>query len=336
MPPASSEQPVRPPSNASSTCSGRRESFLAPLSEVVAEGEVHIEGEDDVEPLKKVKNPKLPTAAEVEDHNRTHIPFRSWCQWCVEGRGRGDQHRSTPGSSIPIVSLDYFFITDGGVKKRGELEQTTDAPGDAELLEARKQGLVIKCVLIRCLETKCIFAHCVPCKGADEQDYVAQLVVDDILWLGHVELIVKSDNEPALRALVARALDVLRVRALPDEQPNLERVSTEEPPAYDSQANGGIEVGVMLLRGFFRTLKLCLEATLGRKIPNSHALVPWLVRHTALLLSVQSRLPDGLTPWARARGRPLSQKILGFGKLILHKLPSKGPRGQPEGTMGAR
>ena len=121
MPPASSEQPVRPPSNASSIRCGRRESFLAPLSEVVAEGEVHIEGEDDVEPLKKVKNPKLPTSAEVEEHNRTHIPFRSWCQWCVEGRGRGDQHRSAPGSSIPIVSLDYFFITDGGVKKRGGL-----------------------------------------------------------------------------------------------------------------------------------------------------------------------------------------------------------------------
>ena len=149
MPPASSEQPVRPPSNASSTCSGRRESFLAPLSEGVAEGEVHIEGEDDVEPLKKVKNPKLPTAAEVEEHNRTHIPFRSWCQWCVEGRGRGDQHRSTPGSSIPIVSL----------------------------------------------ETKCVFTLCVPRKGADEQDYVARLVVDDILWLGHVELIVKSERD---------------------------------------------------------------------------------------------------------------------------------------------
>ena len=249
MPPASSEQPVRPQSSdASSTCRGSRGSFLAPLDEAEAEGEIHIEGDDDIEPLKKVKNPKLPSAAEVEEHNRTHIPFRSWCQWCVEGRGRGDQHRSAPGSSIPIVSVDYFFITDGGVKKRGELEHARDAAGEAALLEARKHGHLVKCILIRCLDTKCIFAHSVPCKGADEDDYVAQIVTDDILWLGHVELIVKNDNEPALHALVARTLDVLRVRALPDDQPDVERVSSEEPPADDSPANGGVEVGVMLPR----------------------------------------------------------------------------------------
>ena len=32
------------------------------------------------------------------------------------------QHRSSPGTTIPVVGIDYFFITAGGVKKRDELE----------------------------------------------------------------------------------------------------------------------------------------------------------------------------------------------------------------------
>ncbi len=52
---------------------------MAPLQDVAAEGVVEIEGEDDVEPLNKTTNPRLPTAADVAEHNLTHIPYRSWC-----------------------------------------------------------------------------------------------------------------------------------------------------------------------------------------------------------------------------------------------------------------
>ena len=98
-----------------------------------AEGEVEIEGSDDVEPLKKAKNPKLPSTEEVEEHNRTHIPYRSWCQWCVAGRGRGDQHRSSPESSIPIVGVDYFYITSNGVVTEKDLPYENDGAGKAQL-----------------------------------------------------------------------------------------------------------------------------------------------------------------------------------------------------------
>ncbi len=64
--------------------------------------------------------------------------------------------------------------------------------------------------------------------------------------------------------------------------------------------------------------------------------MPWLLEHTALLLSVRSRLPSGLTPWATIRGRPFGQKLIGFGEVVLWKLPTKGPASQPEGNMGAR
>ncbi len=162
----------------------------------------------------------------------------------------------------------------------------------------------MKCIVVRCLQVKDIFAHCVPRTGADEEGYVADLAVKDILWLGHSELIVKGDNEPALQALIQRSLEVLRIN------PGVEKVSDEQSPAYDSQANGGVEVGVMLIRGLFRTLRLGLEASIGKRIPVDHAIMPWLIEHTALLLSVRSMLPSGLTPWATIRGRPFGQKII--------------------------
>ena len=92
----------------------------------------------------------------------------------------------------------------------------------------------------------------------------------------------------------------------------------------------------MILRGLFRTLKLCLEARLGKFIPIGHASIPWLLQHTCLLMNVAKRGSDGLTAWARARGRAFRQKTLGFGETVMFKLLTKGPRGQPDGNMGAR
>ena len=89
--------------------------------------------------------------------------------------------------------------------KRNELEYELDAAGEEQLSAARSQGTIVKCIVIRCLQSKNVFAHCVPCKGADEEGYVADLVVKNLIWLGYTELIVKGDNEPALQALVQRA-----------------------------------------------------------------------------------------------------------------------------------
>ena len=40
----------------------------------------------------KMNDPKLPPRAEVEAHNLTHLPYRSWCKHCVRGRGKELPH----------------------------------------------------------------------------------------------------------------------------------------------------------------------------------------------------------------------------------------------------
>ena len=39
------------------------------------------------------KSPKEPTKIEKEDHERTHCPYRSWCEHCVRARARNSHHR---------------------------------------------------------------------------------------------------------------------------------------------------------------------------------------------------------------------------------------------------
>ena len=294
--------------------------LMAALEDADGEEEITIEEEQDDEPLKVARDPQLPSQEDVECHRCCHIPFRSWCRWCVMGRGRGDPHLSSAGSNIPIVGLDYFFIDDDAVKRRDELDYERNAEGEAALEAARASGALIKCLVVRCKASKCLWAYVIPRKGADEEDFAANLVVQDVEWLGHTEIIIKGDNEPALQALIARTLELIRIKV-----DKVARVTTETPPTYDSQSNGGIEVGVMLIRGLFRTLRLCLEARIGKAVPVHHAVIPWLLQHTCFLLNVKSRGPDGLTPWARARGRPFGQKMVGFGEQILYKLPTKGP-----------
>ena len=37
---------------------------------------------------KRIADPRKPSQAEVEEHELTHLPFRSWCSKCVQGKPR--------------------------------------------------------------------------------------------------------------------------------------------------------------------------------------------------------------------------------------------------------
>ena len=47
---------------------------------------------EEVEKLQPARSPIRPSAAEIEEHRLTHLPFRAWCGECVAGRGTGEKH----------------------------------------------------------------------------------------------------------------------------------------------------------------------------------------------------------------------------------------------------
>ena len=52
------------------------------------------------------------------------------------------------------------------------------------------------------LKTKELFAHAVICNGIDEKRFIVDQVVEDIIWIGHTRLLLKSDNEVSINKLV--------------------------------------------------------------------------------------------------------------------------------------
>ena len=67
---------------------------------------------EDVEPIRVLPTPVLPSYAEIEKHRIDHWPPRSWCDECCEGFGRERPHFKKPEGEprSAIVSLDYLFI----------------------------------------------------------------------------------------------------------------------------------------------------------------------------------------------------------------------------------
>ena len=121
---------IRPPKlpdsrNGITTVGGLDATLMAPIEHPgVVEEEIVIDCNDEadepsaeVEPIKQANNPTQPTMEQLESHRCDHMPYRSWCKQCVMGRGRDSPHSQGQGSQIPIIGIDYFFITVGGVRK---------------------------------------------------------------------------------------------------------------------------------------------------------------------------------------------------------------------------
>ena len=131
---------------------------------------------------------------------------------------------------VAVVGIDYFFITERGILTKDEvLQQYNDeSEGDVQLENDRKEGKVVKCMIIRCFKTKAILGHVVPQKGEDEHNYVTGLVVQALQWMAHTRVIIKSDGEPAIQAVARKAVELAKVEVPEAGQCNY----AKSPPRY--------------------------------------------------------------------------------------------------------
>ena len=132
----------------------------------------------DTAKTKTVRSPIEPSKKAREDHNATHLPYRSWCISCVSGRGVASPHvKSDEKKTIDEVGMDYCFPR--GVK---------DGAPKVLAVRSARDGTTLSLV--------------VPKKGLPDEWIAARLAkpLEDI-GLGDVTLITKSDGEPAMKAL---------------------------------------------------------------------------------------------------------------------------------------
>ena len=117
-----------------------------------------------------------------------------------------------------------------------------------------------------------------------------------------------------MAALIGESLKGLRVQIL-----DLEQVASEGSVPYDPQTNGAAEVAVKLAKASLRANFLTLESRLKAKIPPHHAILTWLIRHSAMLRTIRQVGRDGKTAYGRTRGSACSSKILGFAENARYK-----------------
>ena len=43
---------------------------------------------EEVGPRRHMPTPEMPSASAIAQHRENHLPYASWCDQCVEGRGR--------------------------------------------------------------------------------------------------------------------------------------------------------------------------------------------------------------------------------------------------------
>lgn len=183
-------------------------------------------------------DPGQPTQKLLDDHRVDHLPFRSWCPECVVGRATGEQHvvRKDP-EQIATFSMDYLYRTKSRVARTEDLEEGEDVE--------------MKVLVAKDSKSKTVLAHSVVAKGSDEDAYVVSRLVEDIAWLGHTEITLKSDNEPTALDVLKGSLKTARV-----EVEELEQIQEEQAVTYDSRSNGDAEDAVKQVTKLPRTFGL--------------------------------------------------------------------------------
>ncbi len=239
-----------------------------------------------------VANPTTPSRQEKEEHEVTHCPYRSWCPNCVRGRGVSSPHRrgkEKEERAVPMVAADY-----------GHLTAMAD-PGKPHML------------VIRSARCGCTFATIVPQKGPSE-DWLVKACTAWIDSLGLKRIILRTDQEVSIEAWAA---EVRRRR--------MEETVLETSPVEEKQANGVAEKAVREVKGMIRTYVDSIEEKAKVKLEGSDAIMTWIVRHAAAMITRFQVGTDGKTPYERMKGKRTKRPLAAIGEKILYmKKDGKG------------
>lgn len=241
------------------------------------EGGLEMEEDDELDKgarrPQRMQDPKMPSRMEVEDHCKTHLPYRNWCRHCVRGKGTEAAHRKgKEEGNMPEFHVDFAFPGDEGEK------------GTLTMLVAKER------------RTKAVMATVVPSKSTGE--FVARRIIAFMKELGcnYIPVAMKSDQEPAIMKTVE---DVTRMRAAMGGQ----EMVVEHSPVYSSASNGVVERGVRTVTSQMRVMRSALEEKVGAKWSQEHAVWTWLAEYAGWLVNRAEVGHDGKTPYERTKGK---------------------------------
>ena len=231
---------------------------------------------------------------ERDEHERTHLLYRDWCDICVEARGRRVAHRrenKEERGQVPRVSMEHFYVS-------SKDEQDGNNP----------------LVLMVDEETGDKYARMVEKKGLGSDGEIEWLVRDineELKSWGHVggdsgRLILKSDGEWSTKALKNALSRYLGGIIIP-----------EVSALGESQSNGCCEQAVQVVVEFVRVLKEQVEQKAKVKLNFENNIYHWMVRWAATMCSKYMVGKDGKTLFKRRRGKKCNVVVVPFGERVL-------------------
>ena len=158
-----------------------------PVAEDVQEA-VEEEGEQ-AHRERPLRDPGQPTQEMIDEHEVTHMDFRSWCAACVRGRAQANPSRKVKGlfaeHVLPRVRMDYAHLTEEVEEKEGEHGEERTVTSSASLT----------CAVMQESLTKSVWAYAVASKGAKENWMVDQVMEDlETVGLRNDRIVLKSDQ----------------------------------------------------------------------------------------------------------------------------------------------
>ena len=222
---------------------------------------------------KALPSPKLPSRAEVEHHNLTHIPYRSWCPICVAARRKNNAHRSGQEKerTVPLLCADYCFVRESS---------------DDDLLSVLVGRIYPSTSLVA-----------VPCERKGHDPYTIHRMTTFMKSNGISNVVYKSDQEPAIR----RLLDDVVAEAT--KKGDVFGAVPEMSAVGESQSNGRAEAAVQQWEDQMRTIKAGLEVRIGKKVPISHPVILWMVEHVSSLINRYFVASHGKTAYEFVHGK---------------------------------
>ena len=182
-----------------------------------------------------------------------------------------DHRRQAPKEEpgLPEYHLDYCFPGDEG-------EEMLTILVAVERYSKMKRAMVV------------------PKKGSTGS-YVANSVVEMIHECGDKdrEVIIKTDQEPAIRLLVD---DVCMRRTGA-------RTVREEAPKGSKGSNGVVERAVQTVEQYLRTSKSSLDERMGVRIDVRHPILTWMCEYVTYLTNRLEVSSDGRTAYERVKGK---------------------------------
>ena len=133
----------------------------------------------------------------------------------------------------------------------------------------------------------------VPQKGRDEEDYTIKQMLKLMSFLGYPGVILKSDQESALDAVIEAVKGYRGSGQTMDEQ----------SPVQSSQSNGEAERTVQSVESQIRKLVSALEERIGGTLNPEGCVIPWLAIHAGNLLAIFDVRDNGKTPYEKLRGK---------------------------------